>query len=111
MPHRRALVVLLLVLPLAACALFSSKDTRAMRRTPEYHAGYQDGCDSAYGPDANKRNGADQTKDEEAFKTNKNYRSGWSAGFSACRAYTPASAVPTNAGPIPDRNPGNGGIP
>jgi len=43
---RRALV-LLLILPLVACGLFESRQTRALRKTPDYRAGYQDGCNSA----------------------------------------------------------------
>ena len=41
---RRAAVLILMILPLAACSLFQSKQTRALRRSPDYRAGYQDGC-------------------------------------------------------------------
>jgi hypothetical protein len=110
----RRIAILSLIVPLAACSLFNSKERaemRAMRKTPDYRAGYQDGCSSAYGPDANARNGTDQVKDEDSFRTSKAYRTGWSAGITACRTYTPRNTVPDSAGPIPDRNPGNGGIP
>ena len=43
-------LILAMTLVLGGCALFGPKITRAMRSTPEYHAGYQDGCSSAPGP-------------------------------------------------------------
>jgi hypothetical protein len=101
----------MLAIVLAGCSLFGPRITREMRRTPDYRAGYQDGCASAPGPDANKRNGFDQVKDEDAFRTRKNYRLGWNAGYSACRTYTPQGQPHPYAGPIGDQNPGNGGIP
>ena len=51
----RKIVLFLLLLPLAACGLFANKELRTLRKSPDYRAGYQDGCNSAWGPDANKR--------------------------------------------------------
>ena len=51
----RGVLTLLLVLPLAACGLFQNKEIQKLRKSPDYKVGYQDGCNSAYGPDANKR--------------------------------------------------------
>lgn len=104
----KRLLILALAAPLlASCGLFVSKQSVAMRKTPDYHAGYQDGCDSAEGPDANKR--ADgQVRDEELFKTSQAYRVGWNAGFSGCRTYVPQGASNPNSGPIPDKMPGSG---
>ena len=75
---------LALLLPLlAGCALFESPATRALRATPEYRAGYNDGCASAV-PSANPR--ADtRVRDESAYATNRGYRQGWGEGFSGCR--------------------------
>ena len=39
----RRVLILLLILPLAACGLFDSRQTRALRKTPDYKAGYQAG--------------------------------------------------------------------
>lgn len=111
---RRAAIFLLMILPLAGCALFESKKTRALRRTPDYRAGYQDGCNSAWGPDANKRQDDTIVRDDAQYKNNKAYHMGWDRGLNACRStgYT-GGALPGTvpSGPIPDMNPGNGGRP
>jgi hypothetical protein len=106
-----AFLSLALAASLSGCGLFGPKITREMRRSPDYRAGYQDGCSSAPGPDANQRNGFDQVKDQQQFDANKNYRAGWNAGYTACRTSTPQSAPRPYSGPIRDQNPGNGGIP
>ena len=43
MPMRR-LLLLLMLLPLAACGLFPSKQSAPCASSPDYKAGYQDGC-------------------------------------------------------------------
>jgi len=87
--------LLLLLLPLlGGCFLFESKATRAMRASPDYKAGYSDGCASAATVSANPR--ADtQVRDTEAYGGNNAYRMGWNEGHGACR-------------PLP-ANPGGGG--
>src|SRR3569623_2404095 len=82
---RRAVLVLVMILPLAACGLFQSRETRALRRSPDYRVGYQDGCSRAGGQDANKRQEAARVRDEAQYKNNKAYRSGWDRGLNACR--------------------------
>jgi hypothetical protein len=114
---RRALAaafLLLPLLPLAGCGLFTSRADRALQKSPDYKAGYQDGCNSAYGPGADKRQDDNTVRDDQAYASNKAYHSGWDRGIRACRStgYN-GGALPgtTNSGPIPDTNPGNGGIP
>lgn len=110
----RPALAFLLIFPLCACGLFVSKETRALRKSPDYRAGYQDGCNSAYAPDANKRHDDMTVRDDEAYRTNKAYRTGWNRGNSACRSTGYNGNLPgasPNAGPIPDQNPGNGGLP
>jgi hypothetical protein len=113
-PLRRALMLLFLVLPLCACGLFTSRETRALRKSPDYHAGYQDGCNSGWAPDADKRHDDTIVRDDEQYKKNKAYRAGWNTGLNACRStgYN-GGALPGTVpgGPIPDLNPGNGGAP
>jgi len=91
---------LFLLLPLAipllaGCALFESKQTRAMRASPDYKAGYGDGCASAGAVSANPR--ADTgVRDDQAFSGNEAYRMGWQEGFGACRPMpqnSPAGAL------------------
>lgn len=85
---RLALLVLLVPL-LAGCALFESKRTRALRATPDYKAGYSDGCATAGSVSANPR--ADTTmRDDQAYDGNEAYRMGWGEGFGACRPMTQA---------------------
>jgi hypothetical protein len=109
---RRPLAAFCLLLALAGCGLFTSKETRALRRSPDYKAGYSDGCRSAGGSDANMREPAAQVRDEQMYASNKAYRLGWGTGYGACRSYTPQQAAPMpDRGPIPDINPGNGGVP
>jgi hypothetical protein len=105
-------MVLLLVPPLSflgACSLFLSKETRALRKSPDYRVGYQDGCNSAYGQGADKSQDANFVRDEEAYRTNKAYRTGWGMGRNACRSTgytgTPSQTSP-GAGPIRDPYPG-----
>ena len=112
----RRIVVLLLLLPLMACGLFMSGKERALRKSPDYRAGYQDGCNSAAPPGANKREEADKVRDEAAYKTNAAYRAGWNKGLNGCSVAARGSrgadpGAGPNSGPIPDMNPGNGGLP
>ena len=110
----RAIILILLLLPLAACGIFESKQTRALRRSPDYKAGYQDGCNSAYGPAADKRQDDTTVRDDKQYQSNRAYRMGWNRGLNACRSTGYAGgALPGTvpSGPIPDQNPGNGGGP
>ena len=78
------------VLLLAAC---SSPSERALRNSPEFKAGYSDGCTSASQEGANKRDQS-QVRDEALYAHSAAYHSGWGSGFGACRAMT-ASRAPT----------------
>jgi hypothetical protein len=78
------LLLPLLALSLAGCALFESKQTRALRASPDYRAGYGDGCSTASTVSANPR--ADtQNRDDQAYAGNTAYRMGWNEGYGACR--------------------------
>jgi hypothetical protein len=106
---RVRLIALLLLVPLAGCSLFMSKETRALRKSPDYRAGYQDGCNSGYGQGADKTQDAAFVRDEEAYRTNKAYRTGWGMGRSACRGTGYTGTLPSaspSAGPVRDPYPG-----
>jgi len=110
----RPILLIALLLPLTACGLFANKEIRTLRKTPEYRAGYQDGCSSAWGPDANKRHDNTIVRDDQRYKNNRAYQVGWERGLRACRSTGYAGgALPGTVpgGPIPDMNPGNGGVP
>jgi hypothetical protein len=92
-------------LTLAGCGILlpSSRD-RAAKNTPGFKAGYSDGCASATIQDTNYR--ADQIRDDNLYKTDKHYRSGWSSGFYNCRTNNSHPVTNPNSGPIPDNLPG-----
>jgi hypothetical protein len=110
----RAIAVILIVLPLTACGLFANKEIRTLRKSPDYRAGYQDGCNSAWGPEANKRRDDTVVRDDSMYQNNRAYHVGWDRGLRACRSTGYAGgALPgvVPSGPVPDQNPGNGGLP
>jgi len=97
-------LLLLVLLPLlGGCALFESKATRAMRASPDYQAGYGDGCAST-NASANPR--ADtQLRDRDAYAGNPAYRRGWNEGYGACRgrAQTQSNTLIGGGLPAPPR--------
>jgi hypothetical protein len=95
----RALSCLILCLSLCGCGLFESPAQRAMRNSPDYKAGYSDGCASASTSGANPRD-TSLVRDEEAYRTIPAYRSGWGTGFNGCRLYQPSAGLP-----VPGRGP------
>jgi hypothetical protein len=90
MTARTCLLPLILgpILILAACA---------GNNTPDFKAGYSDGCASASMQGADKREDS-MTRDDDAYRTNKDYRSGWGQGFGSCRSMNAPSSP--GAGPF-----------
>jgi hypothetical protein len=78
---RTAIVCLLLLLPLTGCTLFQSKATRALHASPDFQAGYSDGCASAQ----DSSTGGTTARDDQAFSGNAAYNAGWREGLGACR--------------------------
>ncbi len=72
MPLRRLVMPLALLLALSGC---ESAATRALKRSPDFKAGYNDGCGAAGTQGANPRD-TGMARDEEAYRSNKAYRSG-----------------------------------
>lgn len=87
----KAFVCLVLLVALGGCTLFESKATRALRNSPDYRAGYTDGCDSAGGDDAAHRDTS--RRDDDAYASNRAYRMGFGAGLGACRPQTPMNGM------------------
>jgi hypothetical protein len=71
-------LILICLLPLATCT------SASLRKSPDFRAGYSDGCSSASMQGANARESG-FTRDESAYQANKAYHAGWSSGFGACR--------------------------
>jgi hypothetical protein len=98
-------IALVAAVSLAGCGiLLPSQRDRAAKNTPGFKAGYSDGCASATMLDTNYR--ADQMRDENLYKTDKHYRSGWASGFYNCHTNQARPANTPNSGPIPDNQPG-----
>lgn len=87
----RRLVPLALLLLLSGCGLFESRAERALRTSPDYKAGYGDGCNSSGARGVNSRDNS-LDRDEEAYQGNPAYRQGWNSGFGACRPLPPSGA-------------------
>ncbi|HYS46702.1 MAG TPA: hypothetical protein VEM35_09695, partial [Rhizomicrobium sp.] len=82
----RPIILVLLLLPLAACGLFANKEIRTLRKSPDYRLGYQDGCNSAWGPNADKRRDDAIVRDDQQYQKNRAYHVGWDRGLNACRS-------------------------
>ena len=91
---------------LAALAGCESAADRALKRTPDFRAGYSDGCASAGTQGANMRD-TELVRDEESYRANRAYRAGWGTGFNGCRGYQPGNNMPPQPGrgPIADPYP------
>jgi len=74
-----------------------------MEKSPNFKQGYSDGCATASSFSANMRSQSD-VRDMALFKTDKPYRAGWSAGYTACRPANERMTTP-NSGPIADPYP------
>lgn len=98
-----SLAALLVLAALSAC---ESTADRAMKKSPDYRAGYSDGCASAGSQGADMARES-RVRDETAYKGNQAYRTGWGTGFNACRVAQGAGNGPSlpGGGPIPDPNP------
>jgi len=95
------MVALAALLALMGC---ESAADRTMKRTPDFKAGYSDGCASAGTQGANPRD-TDPMRDEAAYRTNRAYRTGWGTGFNACRTYQPGGNMPPQPGQGPIADP------
>jgi hypothetical protein len=105
MRNLRFLAVILLASPLlAGCIFFEGSISRQMERSPSFKSGYSDGCSTVSSSSANYREEQKVYKDESAYKTDKAYRAGWSAGYVGCRPDLGQTEQP-RSGPIADPYP------
>lgn len=100
----------LLCFCMAGCGIFLSREQRAVRKDPNYRAGYSDGCGAANAENASIRE--KPYRDEVLFRSDKDYRNGWQSGFASCRSsQSPyggtAGTSNSQRGPIPDPYPGH----
>jgi hypothetical protein len=79
----RTFTLILAGFTLAGCGLFPNAQERTMQKSPNFRAGYSDGCAAASVTGANPREGA--YRDEALYTSNAAYRAGWGNGYSLCR--------------------------
>jgi hypothetical protein len=107
--HLRSCLLLVSLLPLlGSCSLFESPATRALRKSPDFQAGYTDGCSSAQSQGADRREDS-LNRDAQAFANNNAYRTGWNTGFNGCRiGQLPSNQIGAGGGAFPPSpNPGS----
>jgi len=100
--HARSLLFLAsAAVALAGCA--DSKQDRALRSSPGFKEGYEDGCAAATNQGSDLRDRP--VEDKELSDSDPNYRAGWRNGYQTCR--------PTNVAPgtSPGDNPLSGPAP
>ena len=85
MNARHGLMLLAMLLALGGCA----GDSNVNRDSPDYAAGYSDGCATGQARDTYPRGRV--TRDEEAFRHNADYKAGWRTGYNACAVHQPGS--------------------
>ena len=89
-------------LALSAC---QSASERSLRKSPDFKAGYFDGCATAGGQGANMRE-TGKARDEQAYRANRAYSVGWDTGFNSCRNTQSSAGAPSLPGQGPIRDPG-----
>lgn len=106
-PFAAASIAALLVIAVSGCTIFGGPADRALRRTPAYRDGYQDGCAAATNAYSDTRKGP--STDNSPYHGDKVYSSGWSNGYQTCRSsLTPGvKANEPDRAPFPQPNPGH----
>jgi hypothetical protein len=85
---------------LSGCTLLESKAQRAQRNSPDFKAGYTDGCATATTRGADPRDSG-LIRDEGAYQANPAYHAGWGTGFNGCRvSQNPGGGVGSSMGGI-----------
>lgn len=100
----RTTALFLAAASLSACALFPSAHDRAVRKTPNFKAGYSDGCAAANAAGSSYRYGP--VRDETQFQQDPVYRAGWNTGYGSCRSSNAApGSMPGSM--LPEPSPGH----
>lgn len=80
---KAARVLVIAVIFLSGCAVFGGAGDKALRNSPSFKEGYEDGCAAAtdLGSDLRDR----PVGDKELYAGDQAYRAGYGSGFSTCR--------------------------
>ncbi|HEY2444177.1 MAG TPA: hypothetical protein VGI20_00375 [Rhizomicrobium sp.] len=84
--------------------MFGSAKDRAVRNSPDYKQGYEDGCAAATDQGADLRDRP--VGDKSLYKSDDTYRAGWSSGFRICRRTDMQPGASPADNPIHDPVPG-----
>ena len=74
------LLVSTLAIALTGCAIFGGRADQALRRTPNFRAGYADGCAAATAQSANPRDDKGSLEGED-----RTYKRGYAMGYQSCQ--------------------------
>jgi hypothetical protein len=80
---KSVLALLISSLVLAGCAAFDGPGDKAVRTSPSFKAGYEDGCAAATYQGADLRDRP--VGDKDLYANDEAYRAGYGSGFSICR--------------------------
>ena len=99
------LVLALFSIALAGCGVFGSSAERAVRNSPNFREGYEDGCGAATAEGSDLRNRP--VGDPQLYKNDDVYRAGWSNGYQTCRRTNSATGTSPASGAIDLPGPGH----
>ena len=102
---KSVIAVSFLSLALTACAVLGDSKGRALRNTPSFREGYEDGCDAATAQGADLRDRP--VGNPELYKGDDIYRAGWSNGYQTCRGTGPTAGTAPGNGAINVPGPGH----
>jgi hypothetical protein len=90
---------------LGGCIFFSSPADRAIRRSPDFKDGYDDGCASAQEQGADYR--GNPVRDDTLYNSSQVYRTGWASGYQTCRPLDRRQNTTAGDNPLPQPDPGH----
>jgi hypothetical protein len=73
----------LALLSAAGCAVFGSREERALQKDPNFRQGYEDGCAAATNQGSDLRDRP--VGDRQLLAKDEVYRKGWTTGLHTCR--------------------------
>ena len=93
---KKIFAMTLALLTVCGCAVFGSRSDQALRRSPNFRAGYSDGCAAATAQTANPRDDKDTLSGEDRL-----YKRGYAMGYQSCSQKPGAYGAPAGGLPQP----------
>lgn len=95
----------LLGVMLAGCGATGNSTDRALRNSPSFREGYEDGCGAATAEGSDLRDRP--VGSPQLYKNDDVYRTGWSNGYQTCRRTNSATGTAPASGAIDLPGPGH----